>query len=290
MRTNLIFTFQLVWLFLFLAGCSADNETQESGLPAVKLTAGYATTRTAMDATYNVLWKSGDVINVNGQPSLRTTVSAAGRVASFDVEATPAYYAFYPASMVSSFDNTAHVFTITLPDTQVYKNDASFSDNTNAAVAVSDNTYLSFYNVCGTLRIPITTNAGAVKARLQSADNAVSGEATVNPDTKTLTVTGTGKTVDITLLPNASTYALTWVLPAATYGPGWKIQLMDGNGNVLSQKTFSSSLVIKRAFLANVTATLNFPKDETPTAGEESEVIYDYVDGGSEWASGDIGF
>lgn len=287
MKANLVFTYLIAGAFLLFTGCSADNDatgTPAATLPVMKLTAGYVSnyaTRTGMDADYKVQWSAGDAINVNGHSSTGIAVSNGGLFASFNFSvATPTYYAFYPAGMVSSFDEIAHTFAITLPATQAYKNNVSFSDNVNPAVAVSDYEYLGFYNVCGMLRIPITTNTTAVKARFMSADHAVAGAATVSPSDKTLTVTGNGMEVDITSLPSSGAYTLTWVLPAATYGAGWRIQLLDANNKVVSQKTFISDLTIKRGYLANVKTTHSFPKDESPTVS--LEVMDVYIDGGSE--------
>ena len=288
MKTNLIFITQLAGVLLLATGCSADNETignTDTDLRVVKLTAGYVSNypaaRTSLNADYKILWNTGDVINLNGHTSTSTSITNDGLFALFSFStATPTYYAFYPASMVSSFDETAHTFAITLPATQAYKNDVSFSDNVNPAVAVSDYEYLGFYNLCGMLRVPITTNTTAVKARFLSADHAVAGAATANPSDKTLTVTGNGMEVDITSLPATGTYTCTWVLPAATYGAGWRIQLLDANDKMVSEKTFSSALNIKRGYMANVTTTHDFPKDESSTVS--TEVTDVYLDGGSE--------
>lgn len=288
MKTNLIFITQLVGVLLLVTGCSADNETignTDTDLRVVKLTAGYVSnypaTRTSLNTDYKILWSTSDIINLNGHTNTSTSITNDGLFGLFSFSAaTPTYYAFYPANMVSSFDETAHTFAITLPATQAYKNDVSFSDNVNPAVAVSDYEYLGFYNLCGMLRIPMTTNTRAVKARFQSADHAVAGAATANPSDKILTVTGKGMEVDITSLPATGTYTCTWVLPAATYGAGWKIQLLDANDKMISEKTFSSTLTIKRGYMANVTTTHDFPKDESTTVSMEVADVY--LDGGSE--------
>lgn len=289
---------ELIWFVLLIfvfSSCNSDDVGHISE-SQIQFTAGYANdnlSRTGIDVVSNVFWDPGDVINVNGKKSTKTTVFSGSSAASFSFDATilaPTYYAYYPAEKVSAFDDLAHMFEVTLPDSQTYRNDHSFSNSVNPAVAVSENTYLYFYNLCGMLRIPITTNGEAVKARFLSADHVVSGSAVVNPLDKNLTITGDGMYVDITALPSAGAYTLIWVLPAATYGAGWKIQLLSADGNVISQKTFVSELTIKRSYVAYVQSIYDFPKDETPTIGTESEIIYDYVDSDSEWSSYDIGF
>lgn len=282
MKTNLILSFFAALSLLAFTGCSADNEETTAGkeVPKVTLTASCGTvaldgaTRTGMNKDYTMIWHSGDVINVNGQPSTQTMVSAAGKMATFVASATPDYYAFYPHAMVSSYDGTAHTFNITLPAQQAYRNTVSFSPNVNPAVAISHNTLLNFYHVCGMLKVPINTNVPATKARFVSMDNPVAGTAIVNPADTTLTVTGTEKTIVITSLRSLQNDTLTWVLPVGTYCAGWRIQLLDDSNNVLAEKAGPNELVIKRGEMKVVTPGIR------PRAGLYYAGLY--------WAKGNL--
>lgn len=291
MKTNLILSFFAALPLLVFTGCSADNEetaagtnvskvtlTASCGLPTTQTDVSVwngSSTRTGMDRSYNMLWQAGDVINVNGTASTRTTISEAGRMASFDFTTGAAtYYAFYPASMVDSYDGTTNTFAITLPAEQVYRNTVSFSANVNPAVAVSEHTFLSFSHVCGMLKVPFNVNVPATKARFVSQDKPVSGAATVDPTAKTLTVTGTGMTVDITSLQGLATDTLTWVLPVGTYCKGWRIEFLDDTDKVLTEQVSPVDLVINRGEMKVVTPEIR------PRTGIYSAGVY--------WAPGNL--
>ena len=291
MKTNLIFSFFAALPLLVFTGCSADNEetaagtnvskvtlTASCGLPTTQTDVSVwngSSTRTGMDRSYNMLWQAGDVINVNGTASTRTTISEAGRMASFDFTTGAAtYYAFYPASMVDSYDGATNTFAITLPAEQVYRNTVSFSANVNPAVAVSEHTFLNFSHVCGMLKVPFNVNVPATKARFVSQDKPVSGAATVDPTAKTLTVTGTGMTVDITSLQGLATDTLTWVLPVGTYCKGWRIEFLDDTDKVLTEQVSPVDLVINRGEMKVVNTEIR------PRTGIYSAGVY--------WAPGNL--
>ena len=268
MKTNLSFSFVATSMLLLLVSCNSDNDAGNDpagNAPKVTFTAGYmsdASSRTGVQRDGTILWYPGDAINVNGQQSTSTVISEAGKTASFVAEATPSYYAFYPASMVTAFDAASHTFTINLPATQSYKNTVSFSDNVNPAVAKSENTYLIFHNVCGMLRVPINTNVVASKARFLSLDQPVSGAAIVDPAAEgaagALTMTGSGKTVDIVSLKPLMQDTLMWVLPVGKYCAGWRIQLLDATDNVLAERVFHEELSIECAHINNLKPEIVF--------------------------------
>lgn len=254
MKRNRFFTIFTFLCGLLFYGCNSDDDAVNSNKDraVVRLTAEYNATRTWLGDDNAIRWSASDQVSVNGSASTGTTVSEEGAVATFGAPAATSYYAFYPASMVTSYDATAHTYVIAFPATQTYKDNVSFSEATNPAVAASSSTYLTFSNVCGILRMPINTNMAAAKARLVCYEN-VSGAATVNPVNKTLTVSGTGKTIDLTGLPQTTaSYTLNWVLPARTYSEGWKVQLLDANDNVLSERVGKKDLTISRAKITNV--------------------------------------
>lgn len=252
MKTKLFISLIMTSSLSLFTGCNSDNDTNniDNGKPIVKLIANYDNaSRTLLNEAGDIYWSASDVVSINGATSTNTVISDEGATATFTAAATPTYYAFYPASMVASFDETTHMYSIIFPATQTYKDDISFVDNVNPAVAKSENTYLSFLNLCGMLRMPINTNIAATKARFVS-NEPISGAATVTVDNTnpTMTMTGSGKTIDITSLPTTEDeYWLNWVLPARTYSAGWKIQLLDANNNILSERVGTNPLIINRS-------------------------------------------
>ena len=262
MKTKTFFLLGVALSFSVMTSCSSDDETDNTSggdLPQVNFTAGYISdTRTSLQRDGKVLWAPNDMINVNGKQSTKTVISEAGKMASFVAEATPTYYAFYPASMVTAFDADSHTFSINFPATQPYKNTVSFSDNVNPAVAKSENTYLNFHNVCGMLKVPVNANVAATKARFMSMDKPVSGTATVDPAAGTLTMTGSGMTIDITSLKSLKQDTLTWVLPVGEYCLGWRIQLLDNNDNVLAEKVSPNALNITKGVVHVIAPEVKF--------------------------------
>ena len=280
MKTKWLVLLATALSFPLLTGCSSDDDAgnPDNSKPVVKLTADYNATRTWLGDDNAIRWSATDKVSVNGSTSTNTVVSEEGAVATFEAPASSPYYAFYPASMVTSYDATAHTYVIAFPATQTYRNDVSFSEATNPAVAVSDNTYLTFSNVCGMLRMPINTNMAAAKARFICNEN-IAGAATVDPVNKTLTVTGTSKTIDIINLPQTiASYTLNWVLPVRTYTAGWKVQLLDVNDNILSEIVAPNPLTIERSKI-------------TPASLEGGAAIpfrYGIADGNLYWAKGNL--
>ena len=125
-------------------------------------TAATKTTLSQNGAMYDVLWRSGDEItivdgaaNVGVYSTTSTTTSGTFSHKSGDVVATPNYTAYYPASMYSGG-------TLTLPDIQVY----TPGNITEAPMyATSSTSNLEFKNLCGILRLNITTSMSSQKVR-----------------------------------------------------------------------------------------------------------------------------
>ena len=137
----------------------------KAGLVFTATTETAAATKTALSqngAAYDVLWQNGDEItivdgaaNVGVYSTTSTTTSGTFSHKSGDVVATPNYTAYYPASMYSGG-------TLTLPDIQVY----TPGNITEAPMyATSSTSNLEFKNLCGILRLNITTSMSSQKVR-----------------------------------------------------------------------------------------------------------------------------
>lgn len=122
-------------------------------------------TKTALSENagmYDVLWRSGDEITiVDGASAVgiysttSTTTSGTFSHKSGAAVATPDYTAYYPASIFNGG-------TPKLPDIQVYTPDNIVG---TPMYATSSDTDLSFKNLCGILRLNITTTMSSQKIR-----------------------------------------------------------------------------------------------------------------------------
>lgn len=266
MKTNLFFSLSVLPLML-LAGCASDNGAGNSPsgkLPTVTLyvnNGNNATSRTQLGSDGSIAWDAGDVINVNGNASTACALSNNNLTAAFTVLAAAPYYGIYP-NYSNLVYNADHTFSFTFPATQAYQSNVSFANKVNPSVGYSaTSTSFGFYNLCGMLRIPVTSNAAAVTARFVSLDNAVAGTATATISTgalssSTMTISGTTKTMDIAGLPSTGSYTLNFVLPTGTYGTGWYIQLLDAGGNELVRRTSTASLTIERSKITGLSDAL----------------------------------
>lgn len=111
---------------------------------------------------YDVLWRSGDEITIVDGASavgiystISTTTSGTFSHKSGAAVATPDYTAYYPASIYNGG-------TPKLPDIQVYTPDNIVG---TPMYATSSDTDLSFKNLCGILRLNITTTMSSQKIR-----------------------------------------------------------------------------------------------------------------------------
>lgn len=285
-RNQFLILFYSLFGLLFWC-CSSENVVDEpsSGEPStVSLYAGYgddddSSTRTTLDEFANVKWSATDVINVNGQKSTQTTLLNDGAKAVFTVTAAATtYYALYPAYSDAVYGGG--MFSFNFPSEQPYKDNVSFSDGVNPSMAVSTTRYLSFYNVCGIVKAQIKANiAGVRKIRFLSVDNVVAGQTQLFESPKRLQISGSTKSMDVTFasdqtLTSSSPLTIRWVLPAgsytagtysptATYGAGWKIELLDSENKLLMKKTFQNSLAVTCSKITNV-GTLTYTSDDAP--------------------------
>lgn len=209
---------------------------------------------------YDVLWRSGDEITiVDGASAVgiysttSTTTSGTFSHKSGAVAATPNYTAYYPASMYNGG-------TPTLPDIQVYT-----PDNIAEApmYATSSTSNLEFKNLCGILRLNITTSMSSQKVRSigLSANEKMCGPFNITSDAAVPTsdsdndcwVTldcGEGG-VDISSTPTSFYISL----PPGDY-TGLQIRLNTTEG--LSQvKVANKTITIGRSSITDITLSYN---------------------------------
>lgn len=261
-----------LFLALFLASgaflsCSHEDSVKADGLLTFRADYGRETaTRTWVNESGIMRWSTTDRINVNGEASVTTSLDGEGMYASFgmDVDINTMevpYYAMYPASMVKSYADG--VFRMDVPAVQPYRDGISFADGVNPAVAVSTDRNLSFYNICGIMRVVLEGNNAQVKTiRLVTAGETVSGAASIRPEmpptaTPGLFVMdeapGTGHDcMDITVA-DGQTFGeadnnIQWVLPVGKYAARWKIELLDADGKLITTTPYiDKAFEIKRS-------------------------------------------
>ena len=152
-------------------------------------------TKTALDASLNVVWQDGDIISIVGGDShvgQYQTSSGGATTATFthygDTPVTQSpFVAWYPTSLKVGSD-------FILPSTQNY-----VADNIagNPMYAESSNTNLSFKNLCGIIRLNVRTSMTGKKVSkiVLSADQGMSGAFTISSDAAVVSGTD-GVTLD----------------------------------------------------------------------------------------------
>ncbi len=145
------------------------------------------------NGTYPVLWSASDKIAIvsasePSKNSIYTTSDDKTATAEFHYDRTvdgnsklgsgSPWAAFYPASAYSYADGKHN---ISFSDTQVYTS-GSFQSGAMPMIAISDNTNLSFKNLCGVLRVIICTSERETSIKRMTISSRVSlcGKFTTN--------------------------------------------------------------------------------------------------------------
>ena len=181
MRRFIIFAAMAAMAAMALTACQQNlniEEEKPEGTVVFTASTELPSTKTALDASLNVVWQDEDIIlivdgdNRVGQfqtSSGGATTATFTHYGDFPVTQSP-FIAWYPTSlMVGS--------KFTLPSIQNY-----VADNIagNPMYAESSNTSLSFKNLCGIIRLNISTTLSGKKVKkiILSADQGMSGAIT----------------------------------------------------------------------------------------------------------------
>ena len=246
-----------------LTSCQQEITIEESKPEGLVFTATteIPATKTALDASLNVVWQAGDEITVMGGSSIGTyTTTADGDTkATFThhsgTEATTSpYKAWYPTTL---YDNV----TLVLPATQTY---TAGNITGNPMYAESETANLSFKNICGIIKLNISTTQTGKKVRkiVLSADQGMSGEisnvATLGTDL-TAAVSGTaGVTLDcgtegVEIGSTAIPFYI--AVPAKTYS-NLKIMVITADDE-FQTRTAKSDIVVGRSSITDITLGFN---------------------------------
>jgi hypothetical protein len=246
-----------------LTSCQQDITFEENKPEGLVFTATteIPATKTELDGSLNVIWQAGDQIGIisNSNPGIYETETGGSTKASFSfkelTEATTApFYAFYPTSLFTTS-------TFVLPATQSY---VAGNISGNPMYAESSTTNLSFKNLCGIIKLNISTTQTGKKVRkiVLSADQGMSGEisnaATLGTD-PTAAVSGTaGVTLDCGtegVAIGSTTIPFYIAVPANTYS-NLKIMVITTDDE-FQTRTAKSDIVVGRSSITDITLGFN---------------------------------
>lgn len=157
-------------------------------------------TKTFLNEDNGVAWSKGDQITIYNKTTLGSkyqvkdsyegqTSASFFNVSSDDFgEEEPLGHiiAYYPASDISecSRNDSNYLLSVNLPISQSYS-EASFGNGSFPMVAVSDNSDLSFRNICGAIRLRFTGNITIESIQIKGNDNEkLAGKASVTAFTE----------------------------------------------------------------------------------------------------------
>lgn len=218
----------------------------------INATIGETTTRTSVDANFNVHWNKNDKIGVTSKTATNVPFTLVGEGGSASAQFTGTLtdapvYAYYPYS-----ENDASIsgkaLTMTLPSEYDYT-----ADSNGPMVASYASGSLNFKHLCGLLKVTLNNIPASATKFVLEGSSAIAGKGTVTDITVanavlalSATESEVSNTITVTLSEAAmSSKAFYFALPAGTY-ESLKVSLQDAESKVLHEKT-ASSVTITRA-------------------------------------------
>lgn len=264
------FFFISVMAALALTACQKEQNIDENktDTPVIfSATTESPATKTALNKNgegYDVLWQEGDQItivdavsNVGVYKTASTTTKGAFSYGSGAAATIPDYEAWYPASIYNAGPPT-------LPAKQEY---AEGNIKNSPMYAESSTETLSFKNICGIIRLNVSTTMSGKKVRsialsaTQPMSGTISNAATLANNSYVAAVSeGAGVTLDcgesgvaIGTEPTAFHFAV----PANSY-TGLKITVLTTDGDFQTRTLKSEqSIVVGRSSIADITISFN---------------------------------
>ena len=167
------------------------------------------------------------------------------------------FFAVYPYSKSTQINNKGTQITVNLPSVQRYK-EHSFGIGANTMVAVTDDNFLPFKNVCGYLKFRFWGENVKVKSVKLEGNNGekIAGKAYVTPSltsaptvsmdeaaTSSITI---NCTTPVQIGTSSSNYTeFIFVIPPTVFSGGFKVTVTDEIGRVF-EKSSTRSLTITR--------------------------------------------
>lgn len=211
-------------------------------------------------ASGKTVWNATDIIGAfgEGMSNVRFTTSAQ-KLGTFSalISGNPAeYHLYYPYSETASFANG--VISSILPATQelIVGTYASTLPLGSCVTSFRENVVMN--NLCGVLALTVKSNIDRELTKVSFTSNtqtAVAGAYTANLKTSELTMAANGVST-VTLegkvaMSADNEYKLYLILPPSTHENGFKISLIDSEGETFEHE-FTKELNIKRSVITNV--------------------------------------
>ena len=227
-------------------------------------------TKVYADQDLKLLWNAGDKISVFNRSTYNSCFRFTGQdgdnAGDFeDITASGLHtgnslehlYAVYPYSESVRINNSGTTISLTVPAEQKYA-DNSFGTGANVMVAVTENNFLAFKNVCGYLALKLYgpgVSVGRISIRGNSGEK-LSGAAEVSAGIDALPSVQMSATASdsitlvcdppVELSSGAESCKLFWLaVPPVTFAQGFTITVVDAEGGVFEKQT-SKSLTITR--------------------------------------------
>ena len=239
----------LAALAVIAAGCAKETPEVVIEPSSVVFTAGIDT-KAVLDGS-DVKWAAGDAITIwNGTAAAKFTTDDSGASATFTTASalaeTGTYTALYPHDGSADFSDPAAVAT-TLPEAQTAAA-GTFDPAANLAVASSNTTSLTFYNLVSYLKFTVPTGMDDLISVSFSGNSSetVAGAATVNVGTKALIATGSETATLSGPFTEGSTYYLAIAPQTFTGGYTVTITRTSGTYTMVSGKNVTFSRATAR--------------------------------------------
>ena len=245
---------------LAIAGCQKpemENNAVASGNTTIitaTLSEESADTKTQMipgnDAnSYKVIWEAEDAVQINGYTSTGILINATNASsASFMIEGevNAPYYAVYPASAATGFEEG--VYTLSLPATQTYVGSDKFAPESALMLGYSATPgNVAFKHAMAYIRLTLTAGSAPVKSVTFESNNqeALSGAFTATcTEGAWAMAKGTGSLFSVTLDCGSEGAnigdKMIVAIPSGTYAEGFRIVVKNNENQYMIKKSNKS--------------------------------------------------
>ena len=256
MKNDTIFRFLAFIVLTVPLSCARELDSVDSREPAssgsiitIRATMEQGLTKTALDASMDVVWTVGDQIRVfnadnpNGEVFTLESASAGSIQGVFTGNALSGsgpYYAVYPAS-AACVPFTAGSLLLDFPTAQLFTASGTFGQGANIAAGVAAALdEIHFKNVCGLLELPIEGDASISRITL-SSDNgeplagrgqvqvSLSGDPSIEWESGSSSVSLSF--TEPVALEGGKTFYL--VVPAGSFAQGFSVEVQDAEGGAM---------------------------------------------------------
>lgn len=205
------------------------------------------TTKTVLDASHNVLWKSTDHIGVFSSGQIYDfSTSQSGEKVTFtgNVEPTDTYFAVYPYESSATIDG--ETITTVLPFNQIAVKDG-FADGANVTVAKTSGTTLNFKNVAGLIQFEITrSDISSVTFQARNGQKAAGKVAISVSDTPTWSAPEGVSEITLAAFEGALEPGVYYMVVLPQTYDGFALTLTNMDGNTFT-RTVDAAINIPRA-------------------------------------------